>query len=261
VTGSAVRIAALYPDLLGTYGDGGNATVLAQRLRWRGIPVDIVTVPAGQVAPDSCDLYLVGGGEDGPQSQAASELAESRALHRAVDRGAAVLAVCAGMQILGHRFPDAAGVDRPGLGLLDCDTVRVDRPRAVGELLTEPATVTGDDGRPVDLGALTGFENHAGRTVLGPDARPLAAVEIGEGNGDGGEGLVSGHVIGTYLHGPVLARNPRLADLLLGWVVGPEALTPLDDDEVEDLRTQRLRAARARELAPRRGWRDLLRRS
>ena len=258
---SAVRIAALYPDLLGTYGDGGNAIVLAQRLRWRDIPVDVVSVPAGQAAPDSCDLYLVGGGEDGPQSRAARDLAESRALHRAVERGAVVLAVCAGMQILGHRFPDATGAEQPGLGLLDCDTVRVDRPRAVGELLAAPATVTGPDGVEVALGELTGFENHAGRTVLGPGARPIAPVEVGEGNGDGAEGAVTGRIVGTYLHGPVLARNPSLADLLLGWVVGPERLGPLDDADMAALRSVRLRAARAGELAPRRGWRDLLRRS
>jgi lipid II isoglutaminyl synthase (glutamine-hydrolysing) len=259
---SAVRIGVLFPDLLGTYGDGGNATVLAQRLAWRGIGVELVTVAAGTTAPDSCDLYLVGGGEDGPQTQAARELAESRALHRAVDRGAAVLAVCAGMQIMGHRFPDATGVDRPGLDLLDCDTLRVDRPRAVGELLTTPARVADPDGGPpAELGELTGFENHAGRTRPGPDARPLAPVEIGEGNGDGSEGVVCGRVVGTYLHGPVLARNPRLADLLLGWVVGADALGPLDDTEVAALRHDRVRAARQRELAPRRSWRDLLRRS
>lgn len=262
---SAVRIGVLYPDLLGTYGDGGNATVLAKRLEWRDIPVDLVNVAAGEAAPDSCDLYLVGGGEDGPQTQAARELAESRALHRAVDGGAVVLAVCAGMQILGHRFPDATGTDRPGLGLLDCDTVRVDKPRAVGELLTAPADVP-DPSVPADttavahLGALTGFENHAGRTVLGADARPLAPVEIGEGNGDGGEGVVCGRIVGTYLHGPVLARNPQLADLLLGWVVG-SPLAALDDAEVDALRADRLRAARQHELAPRRSWRDLLRRS
>jgi CobQ-like glutamine amidotransferase family enzyme len=258
---SAVRIAALYPDLLGTYGDGGNATVLAQRLRWRGIPVDVVTVPAGRAAPDSCDLYLVGGGEDGPQSRAARDLAESRALHRAVEGGAVVLAVCAGMQILGSRFPDADGGEQPGLDLLDCETVRVDRPRAVGELLTHPAVVVGPDGHEVAVGVLTGFENHAGRTVLGPGARPLAPVEVGEGNGDGSEGLVAGRVVGTYLHGPVLARNPSLADLLLGWVVGADRLDPLDDAEMAALRAVRLRAARAGELAPRRSWRDLLRRS
>lgn len=261
---SAVRLGVLFPDLLGTYGDGGNALVLAQRLAWRGLGVDVVTVAAGETAPDSCDLYLVGGGEDGPQVQATRELAESRALHRAVDRGAVVLAVCAGMQILGHRFPDATGADRSGLGLLDCATVRVDRPRAVGELLTTGASVPDPDGpagATIDLGVLTGFENHAGRTVPGPGSTTLASVEIGEGNGDGSEGVVCGRVVGTYLHGPVLARNPRLADLLLGWVVGVDALTPLDDHEVDDLRTERLRAARSHELAPRRSWRDLLRRS
>ena len=261
---SAVRIGVLFPDLLGTYGDGGNALVLAQRLAWRDIPVDVVTVDAGQNAPDSCDLYLVGGGEDGPQVQATRELAENGALHRAVDGGAVVLAVCAGMQILGHRFPDATGADRPGLGLLDCDTVRVDRPRAVGELLTTAASVPDPDGPPgatIELGVLTGFENHAGRTVPGPTSTTLAPVEVGEGNGDGSEGVVCGRVVGTYLHGPVLARNPRLADLLLGWVVGPAAMTPLDDHDVDDLRTARLRAARSHELAPRRSWRDLLRRS
>ncbi|MCU0311908.1 MAG: glutamine amidotransferase [Acidimicrobiales bacterium] len=258
---STVRIGVLYPDLLGTYGDGGNAVVLARRLAWRGIPAELVTVRGGEVAPDSCDLYLVGGGEDGPQTQAAKDLAESRALHRAVEAGAVVLAVCAGMQILGHRFPDATGTDRPGLGLLDCTTIRVDRPRAVGELLTGSATVPDPAGDPIALGALTGFENHAGRSVVGPDSSTLAAVEVGEGNGDGYEGVVRGRVVGTYLHGPVLARNPVLADLLLGWVVGREALTPLDDHEVDRLRDERLRAARDHELAPRRSWRDALRRS
>ena len=260
---STVRIAALYPDLLGTYGDGGNATVLAQRLRWRGVAVELVTVEAGQVPPDSCDLYLVGGGEDGPQTQAARDLAASGALHRAVASGAAVLAVCAGMQILGHRFPDSTGTDRPGLGLLDCDTVRVDRPRAVGELLTASAVVADPDDphASTTVGVLTGFENHAGRTVVGEGATALASVEVGEGNGDGAEGVVNGRVLGTYLHGPVLARNPSLADLLLGWVIGTEALTPLDDTDVDRLRAERLRAARHHELAPRRSWRDLLRRS
>jgi CobQ-like glutamine amidotransferase family enzyme len=266
---SAVRIGVLFPDLLGTYGDGGNAVVLAERLAWRDIPVDVVTVGSGTAAPDSCDLYLVGGGEDGPQVQATRELAESRALHRAVESGAVVLAVCAGMQILGHRFPDATGAERSGLGLLDCDSVRVDRPRAVGELLTGEASVrdlaSSSDlsapGPARSLGVLTGFENHAGRTVPGPSSATLAAVEVGEGNGDGTEGVVCGRIVGTYLHGPVLARNPRLADLLLGWVVGDDALTGLDDHEVDILRAERVRAARDGELAPRRSWRDLLRRS
>lgn len=257
---SAVRIVSLFPDLLGTYGDGGNAVVLARRLEWRGIPVESISVDAGGTVPESGDIYLVGGGEDGPQVQAARELGESRALHRAVENGATVLAICAGMQILGHHFPDADGVRREGLGLLDCETVRVDRPRAVGELLTQDACLVGPD-RTIDLGVLTGFENHAGRTIPGSSAQTLATVEVGEGNGDSTEGVVTGRVVGTYLHGPALARNPLLADALLSWTVGIDALGDLDDIDVEALRADRIRAARHHELAPRRSWRDILRRS
>lgn len=250
-TESAVRIVQLFPDLLGTYGDGGNAIVLAKRLEWRGVPHDLVTVDSGSPIPTSGDLYLLGGGEDGPQVEAARELAERRAVHRAVERGAVVFAVCAGMQILGHQFPDAGGEPRAGLALLDIQTVRIDRPRAVGELLVRPDPSWG-------LPLLTGFENHGGRTRLGPAARPLGRVEVGEGNGWGEEGAVSGRVMGTYLHGPALARNPALADLLLSWIVGD--LIPLDDQEVEVLREQRIRAARQRELQPRRSWKDVIRR-
>ena len=256
---TVVRICSLYPDLLGTYGDGGNASVLAQRLRWRGINVDLVSIDAGRSVPDSCDLYLVGGGEDGPQTRATQELHNSGALRRAAANGAVVFAVCAGMQILGERFPDMDGVDRAGLGLLDCVTVRVDRARAVGELLTHDAAITAPDGTVRALGTLTGFENHAGRTIAGPSATTLGRVEIGEGNGDGSEGVVNGSVVGTYLHGPALARNPALADALLRWIVGDAALTPLDDSDVDALRADRHLAARAHELAPRRSWRDRLR--
>ncbi|MEJ5255849.1 MAG: hypothetical protein WHS89_10900 [Acidimicrobiales bacterium] len=251
-TESAVRIVQLFPDLLGTYGDGGNATVLAKRLEWRDLAHELITLESGSPIPTDGDLYLLGGGEDGPQVEAARELAQSRALHRAVERGAVVFAVCAGMQILGHQFPDARGEPKPGLALLDIQTVRLNRPRAVGELLVHPDPCWG-------LPELTGFENHGGRTRLGPAARALGRVEVGEGNGWGDEGAVSGRVVGTYLHGPALARNPALADLLLSWIVG--ALTPLDDREVEALREERIRAARQRQLQPRRSWKDLIRRA
>ena len=232
----AVSIAVLYPELLGTYGDGGNAVVLAQRLRWRGVGADVVEVGAGEVVPTSCDLYLMGGGEDGPQALAARELAESRALHTAVDGGAVVFGVCAGIQVLGHEFANPDGSAHPGLGLLDCRTVRGSGRRAVGELLVEPTL----DGLPV----LTGYENHGAVTHLGPSAQPLGRVVAGVGNGTGDrtEGAVSGRILATYLHGPALARNPSLADLLLSWVVGD--LAPLDDAEVEDLRTERFQAVR-----------------
>lgn len=256
---SAVRLVTLFPELLGTYGDGGNAAVLAKRLEWRGLDHEHVVIDGTSAIPSDADLYLLGGGEDAPQTQAARQLVADGGLHRAVDRGAVVFGVCAGMQILGHRFPGGDGTPTSGLGLLDCETVRLDRPRAVGELLTADAALTTSTGT-VPLGRLTGFENHAGRTVPGPDARTLGGVEVGEGNGDGSEGLVTGRVIGTYLHGPALARNPMLADALLALVVGHE-LSRIDDEEIDALRADRVRAALAGELAPRRSWLDRLRRS
>ncbi|MDQ1492012.1 MAG: hypothetical protein QOJ23_4526 [Actinomycetota bacterium] len=236
---SAVRVALLYPELLGTYGDRGNARVLLQRLAWRGVPAELVEAPWGEPAPASCDIYVLGGGEDSPQASAAAALIAEGALHRAVEGGAAVLAICAGFQILGHSFFGPDGAARPGLGLLDCTTARRASPRIVGEILVEPdpAAWGAGAGAEPSLPALSGYENHAGLTDLGPDATPLGRVEVGVGNGDGTEGAVGGRVVGTYLHGPVLARNPALADRLLSWVAGD--LEPLDDAEVDDLREER----------------------
>ena len=232
---STVTIAVLAPDLLGTYGDIGNALVLERRLAWRGLSAEVIGVNPGTGVPETADVYLLGGGEDAQQTLATTELVRSTALGRAVERGAVVFAVCAGFQILGHRYP-AAGTERPGLGLLDVDSVRTSDSRAVGELLADPIATSVEG---TELGPLTGFENHAARTRLGPDARPLAVVVSGVGNGvDNLEGAVQGHVVGTYLHGPALARNPALADLLLSWVVGE--LTPLAVDEVDQLRRERL---------------------
>ena len=233
---SSVAIALLYPELLGTYGDGGNAVVLAQRLRWRGIEVDVIRLGAGATVPTSCDVYLMGGGEDGPQALAARELSVSGALHTAVDKGAVVFGTCAGIQVLGHEFANPDGTPHPGLGLLDVRTVRGTGKRAVGELLSEPLI----DGLPV----LTGYENHGAITHLGPGVRPLGRLVhgVGNGGGDNSEGAVSGRVLATYMHGPALARNPALADLLLSWTVGD--LEPLDDADVEDLRGERLRSLR-----------------
>jgi lipid II isoglutaminyl synthase (glutamine-hydrolysing) len=227
---SAVRVALLYPELLGTYGDRGNARVLLQRLAWRGVPAELVEAPWGEPAPASCDVYILGGGEDSPQASAAAALIAEGVLNRAVDEGAAVLGICAGFQILGHSFFGPDGAARPGLGLLDCTTARRATPRIVGEILVEP-------GPEVGLPALSGYENHAGLTELGPGAIPLGKVDVGVGNGDGTEGALGGRVIGTYLHGPVLARNPALADLILSWFV-PD-LEPLDDSEITDLREER----------------------
>lgn len=246
---SALRVALVFPDLLGTYGDSGNATILAQRLRRRGRSAEVVEINAGGVVPDSCDLYVIGGGEDLPQSLAARELNDQRSLHRAVERGAVVLAVCAGLQILGRTFVGPDGVEQPGLGLLDCVTVRGRGRRAVGELVVDPDAKT-------DLPPLTGYENHGGVTILGPGSQPLGRVRSGVGNGSADadptsgpagppaaltDGAVNGRVWATYMHGPVLARNPVLADRLLKMVTGP--LAALDDTESEVLRAERLQAA------------------
>jgi CobQ-like glutamine amidotransferase family enzyme len=224
---SNVRIALVFPSLLGTYGDGGNASVLAQRLRWRGIDADVLDVGVDDAVPEQADIYVLGGGEDTAQTLAVSRLKDGT-LARAVDAGRPVFAVCAGFQILGETFLDGHGGVHPGLGLIDCRTDRLPGPRAVGELLADSP-----------MGVLTGYENHGGRTVLGPAAQPLARVREGVGNGDaGGDGAVQGSVIATYLHGPALARNPQLADHLLRLVVGD--LSPLDDREEEELRAERL---------------------
>jgi len=233
-----LRVVVVYPDLLGTYGDGGNGLVLARRAEWRGIEAELIQAPSDAPLPRG-DLYCLGGGEDAPQAQAADALRRDGTLATAVDQGSVLLAVCAGFQIVGRSFPSAAGESLPGLGLLDVETHKGSGPRAVGELVAEPLEW--------DLPTLTGFENHAGATALGEGVRPLARAEVGVGNGAGDrtEGAWSGRVVGTYLHGPVLARNPALADVLLGWALGADRpLAPLDDERESELRTERLAAAR-----------------
>lgn len=244
---SAVTIVVVHPDLLGTYGDGGNAVVLAQRLRWRGMAAEVLEIASDQAVPASADLYCLGGGEDGPQSQSAAAMAAGAPLCRAIQDGAVVLAVCAGYQLVGESFAGSDGQPRAGLGLLDVRTAKGTGLRAVGEVVSDPAPELG-------LPTLSGYENHGALTTLGPSARPLARVRAGVGNGggDGTEGALGTRVVGTYLHGPLLARNPALADLLLSWVVGN--LAPLDDAEVEALRRARLAAADGAARATARRW-------
>jgi len=254
VTSSETRIALVYPELLGTYGDGGNAEVLAGRLRWRGLPGEVVRVPAGLPVPMGCDVYLLGGGEDEPQVAATEALRAGSGLRTAVEGGAVVLAVCAGLQVVGESFPGADGAVHDGLGLLALRTRRAlgdagpVPPRAVGDLAVRPddAALGG-----ASLPVLLGYENHGGRTAPLPGAagRPLGTVVVGVGNGtpDRAEGWVAqvgrGRVLATYLHGPVLAQNPALADLLLAWSLGT-ALPPLERHDPADA----LRAARLRQL-------------
>lgn len=244
-TDSEVTIALLYPSLLGTYGDRGNAQVLARRLEWRGIPARVLEVDLDDDIPEQCDIYLLGGGEDEPQVLASAGLRDGETLRRVTDARAVVFAVCAGFQIVGHSFPGMDGRQHEGAGLLDVETRRSfaadGEPlptRAVGDVVVEPDPALG-------LPPLLGYENHGGRTrpLPGAAGSPLGHVRAGIGNGtpDRAEGHVAGHVLATYLHGPVLAQNPALADLLLTWVHG--ALPTLDDQpEIERLRQVRLRA-------------------
>jgi len=243
---SSVTVALIYPAVLGTYGDSGNASVLTQRLRWRGYHSSVLPVGVSEPLPTQADLYLLGGGEDTAQTLAAERLIADGTLTRQAGTSHPIFAVCAGFQILGHTFLDGAGRTRRGLGLLDCRTYRPTAHRAVGELTARPL-LPGPDPFPI----LTGFENHAGRTTLGPHARPLAVVDFGIGNGDGTEGAVQGSILATYAHGPVLARNPALADHLLHMVLGPLPL--LDDSEEHALRRERL----ATQSRP--DWRRLIR--
>ncbi|GFG53951.1 glutamine amidotransferase [Mycolicibacterium agri] len=233
---SAVRIGLVLPDVMGTYGDGGNSVVLRERLRLRGIDAEVVNITLDDPVPSTLDLYTLGGAEDYAQRLATRHLTRYPGLQEAAAKGAPVLAICAAIQVLGHWYETSAGERVDGVGLLDLTTSPQPR-RTIGEVVSEPL-----------LGGLTerltGFENHRGGTVLGPDARPLARVVKGAGNrdGDGIDGAVQGSVVATYLHGPCLARNPQLADHLLSRVVGD--LPPLELPEVDRLRRERLAAPR-----------------
>jgi lipid II isoglutaminyl synthase (glutamine-hydrolysing) len=238
---SALRLVWIYPDLLSTYGDRGNLLVLARRAQLRGIGVQIAQVNSDQRIPADGDIYLLGGGEDLPQILAARRLRADGGLGRAASRGAVVFAVCAGYQIIGTEFGGVEGEPVAGVGLADIRSGRGDR-RGVGEITAEVNPELG-----VDM--LTGFENHQGVTHRGPGVQPLGTVLNGAvGNGDGTEGAYIGHVLGTYLHGPALVRNPSLADLLLCWAAGV-ALPPIDPRQeqlVADLRRERLAAVLSR---------------
>lgn len=236
-----LTIGLVLPDVLGTYGDDGNALVLRERARRRGIDASIERIMLHDDVPPSHDLYTLGGGEDSAQLLAAARLSASPGLQAAAADGRPIFAVCAGLQVLGHTFR-AHGNEVEGVGLLDVTTAPLTR-RATGELASEPtrAGITAELSEP-----LTGFENHMGATVLGPDASALGRVTRGVGNGGDGakvDGVVQGSVIATYMHGPALARNPQLADLLIARALDiPLAeLEPLQLDAVTKLREERLR--------------------
>ncbi len=234
---STLRIGLVLGDVMGTYGDGGNALVLRQRALMRGIDAEIVHITLDDPVPDSLDVYTLGGAEDYAQRLATRHLLRYPGLQRAAERGAPVLAICAAIQVLGHWYETSAGERVEGISMLDLTTTPQEK-RSIGELVAEPLV----DGL---TDTLTGFENHRGGTVLGPDSVPLSRVSAGDGNraGDRFDGAVTGSVIGTYLHGPALARNPQLADHLLSQATG-SPLPGLDLPEIDRLRRERIAAGR-----------------
>lgn len=239
-----LRIGHLYPDLMSIYGDRGNVLALTQRARWRGIDVQTRAFTAGDTwDADWADVYFFGGGQDQGQDIVGADLAgaNGEALKRSITGGAAVFSVCGGYQLLGHEYVPEVGSAIPGLGLLDV-TTRAGKVRFVGNLLAET-----DDGK-----TLIGFENHSGYTYLGPQARPLGRVIAGHGNNgkDKTEGAVQGKLIGCYLHGSALPKNPWLADQLITWGLarrqGDVVLAPLDDTEERAALQQAAEVAKTR---------------
>ncbi|QNH96742.1 type 1 glutamine amidotransferase [Corynebacterium anserum] len=243
---SELNIGLVLPDVLGTYGDDGNALVLRQRARMRGLTAEIHRITLGTKVPENLDVYTVGGGEDVAQLLAAEHLISDGGLNRAAEAGRPVLAICAGLQVLGESFR-AAGKIVDGLGLLDATTGSLKK-RMIGEITSKPLL-------PGLTETLTGFANHMGSTILGSDAQPLGKLTRGTGNTDDDaqascEGALQASVVATYMHGPALARNPQLADYLLAKAMGVtvEELPPLEgslanqlNKEVTQLRSERLR--------------------
>ena len=236
---SKLSVCSLYPDLMNIYADRGNIAVLRARCEWRGIGFELSGVTIGDsLDPASADLFYMGGGQDRDQALVARDMVSTKkdALHAASERGAVVLAVCGGYQLLGHGY-QLGDEELPGVGLVDLRTVREPGERLIGNCAIE-----------ADLGGgprvIAGFENHGGRTYLGPDEKPLGRVLHGQGNNgkDGFEGVHRDNVVGTYLHGPLLPKNVWLADRLIEIALQID-LKPLDDRLEEAAHQSARRAA------------------
>jgi CobQ-like glutamine amidotransferase family enzyme len=245
VSDSGLRLLALYPEQMNIYADRGNILFLQRRCEWRGIPFEYAAAgPGDEFDPAAHDLIYIGGGQDRDQVLVAEDMLRTKreSIAAAVDDGAALLAVCGGYQLLGHSY-QLGDRSITGLGIADLDTVRDPGPRLIGNVSIE-----------VDLGqgpkVLAGFENHGGRTHLGPGAEPLGRVLHGYGNNgsDGREGVKRRNLIGTYLHGPLLPKNAWLADRLIALAIGRRTgsvpdLEPLPDELETASHASALRAA------------------
>jgi len=238
---ATLRVCALYPDLMNIYADRGNLLLLERRCAWRGLGFELSSAGLGEeLDPDSADIFYIGGGQDRDQSLCARDLASVKrdALHAAAARGAVILAVCGGYQLLGHSY-QLEDETLPGVGLVDLETVRSDGRRLIGNVAIEVEL------SPGERRVLAGFENHAGRTVLATGTTPLGRVLRGHGNNgsDGYEGVRAGSVIGTYLHGPLLPKNAWFGDWLIRTALELPELTPLEDRLEDAAHAEARRAA------------------
>ncbi|MCU1689036.1 MAG: glutamine amidotransferase [Pseudonocardiales bacterium] len=217
-------LAHLYPHEMNIYGDTGNVLVLRRRLEWRGLAVEVVPVGVGTAIPPTTDILLGGGGQDAAQGEIGADvLTKGPDLRAMAADGVVMLAICGMYQLLGHEFLTHDGQRIPGVDVLDVVTRGSDT-RLIGNHAVDTA-----------WGQIVGYENHSGLTELGPAASALAATSVGKGNNgiDRTEGCLTNNVIGTYLHGPVLAKSPAFADELIARALrrrGDEIdLEPLDD--------------------------------
>lgn len=251
-----IRVVTLYDDVMNVYADRGNLIALRARAAEHGVAVEATAVSIGAPLPAEVDLVLIGGGQDREQRRIAADLAaRGETLRRWADDDVAMLAICGGFQLFGRWYRDAAGAELPGVGVFDITTVAPapGTPRCIGDILVRAE----DGGIAAGVGEVVGFENHGGRTYLGTEAQPFGRVEHGRGNNgeDGTEGAIYRQAVGTYLHGSLLPKNPRLLDRLIQAALrhryGTEAptLAPLPAPYAE--RAHAAAAAVARRRTPR----------
>ena len=206
-TKGTINILHLYPQSMNIYGDWGNVLTIIRRLEWHGYEPRVISYNQGDAFPEDVDIIIGGGGQDSGQSSVQDDLLKiSDKLYRLAEDNVPMLVICGLYQLFGHRFLTSDGTEIRGIGLLDIDTV-ASQDRMIGNVVSESE----------QFGEIVGFENHSGKTTLGPQASPLAFVKLGAGNNmqDGTEGVRQFNIIGSYLHGSLLPKNPKIADWLI----------------------------------------------
>ena len=207
MTQKTINVLHLYPNSMNIYGDMGNVLTIKRRLEWHGYQPNVIGYNQGDEFPAEVDIIIGGGGQDSGQLAVQDDLIKIKdQIQELATRGAPMLVICGLYQLFGHRFLTGDGTEIKGIGLLDVDTIAGSE-RMIGNIITDSD----------DFGPIVGFENHSGKTTLGPNATPLAKVRLGAGNNgqDETEGARQHNIIGSYLHGSLLPRNPKIADWLI----------------------------------------------